>query len=54
MKKITLKISSEPKVEEVFARYPDSVRSKMIKLRQLVLEAAEEIDNLEKLEETLK
>lgn len=43
-----------PKVEEVFANYPETVRDKMYRLRELVLETAEEITTISKLEETLK
>ena len=41
-------------VEEVFACYPAVIRSKMIYLRQLVLETAAEIDSVKSVEETLK
>ncbi|MBO6621580.1 MAG: DUF1801 domain-containing protein [Balneola sp.] len=49
-----MKLSTNPKTIEVFENYPDSVRLKMEKLRELVLEAASEVDDLENLEETLK
>ncbi|MDQ7917791.1 DUF1801 domain-containing protein [Mesonia sp. MT50] len=45
---------TNPKVEEVFANYPDVVREKMQFLRELVIETAEEIKEVSKLEETLK
>ena len=38
----------------VFANYPDKVREKMLELRDLVLEAANEIDDIKSLQETLK
>ena len=41
-------------VKKVFNAYPDSVRSKMLFLRQLVLETAKETDDVESVEETLK
>ena len=41
-------------VEKVFDAYPNDVRSKMLFLRQLVLEAAKEIDSVKNIEETLK
>ena len=41
-------------VEEVFNAYPDNIRTKMIFLRQLVLETAAEIDSVKNIEETLK
>ena len=47
-------IKTDPKVEEVFANYPDFVRDKMQFLRELVIETAEEIDEISTLEETLK
>ena len=41
-------------VEKVFNAYPNDVRSKMLFLRQLVLETAKEIDSIKNIEETLK
>ena len=52
MKKIEIKTT--PKVELVFNNYPDSVRQKMINLRELILETAEETEGVTSLEETLK
>jgi hypothetical protein len=49
-----MQITSDPKVNEVFQKYPDSVKDKMDHLRKLVLTTAEEIKGLEQLEETLK
>ncbi|MEP0005491.1 MAG: DUF1801 domain-containing protein [Balneola sp.] len=49
-----MNLSTNPKTIEVFENYPGSVRSQMEKLRELVLEAASEVDDLENLEETLK
>ena len=49
-----MNLSTNPQTTEVFENYPDSVRSQMEKLRELVLEAASEVDGLENLEETLK
>ncbi|SFB44589.1 DUF1801 domain-containing protein [Algoriphagus aquimarinus] len=48
-----MELKTNPEVESVFSRYPDSVRDKMLNLRRLVLESAEEL-NLPSLEETLK
>lgn len=45
---------SNPDVEKVFNAYPGCIRSKMLFLRQLVLETASEIDEIIKIEETLK
>ena len=49
-----MKLTSDPKVKPVFDNYPENVRHKMLTLRELVLETAEEIDGIEQLEETLK
>ena len=45
---------TNPKVEAVFANYPDFVRDKMQQLRELVIETAEETAGISNLEETLK
>lgn len=52
MGKLTLK--TDPRVNEVFANYPDSVRDKLQHLRELVIETAEETEGVSVLEETLK
>jgi hypothetical protein len=49
-----MQITSDPKVNEVFQKYPESVKEKMDHLRTLVLTTAEGIEGLDKLEETLK
>ncbi len=49
-----MELKSNPKVKDVFNTYPKSVKPKMLYLRELVLEAASEIDGLQTLEETLK
>lgn len=49
-----LTIETDPRVETVFANYPDFVREKMQYLRELVIETAEEMKELDVLEETLK
>ena len=41
-------------VEEVFNSYPENINKKMMLLRQIVLETADEIDNIKSIEETLK
>lgn len=48
-----MELKSNPEVEAVFLHYPDSVRDKMLNLRRLILEVAEEME-LTNLEETLK
>ena len=49
-----MQIKTDPRVEVVFANYPDFIRDKMQFLRDLVIETAEEIQGISKLEETLK
>ncbi|SHF27404.1 protein of unknown function (DU1801) [Arenibacter palladensis] len=49
-----LKLITSPKVDAVFANYPGFVRDKMQSLRELVIETAEETEEVYKLEETLK
>lgn len=49
-----LEIKSNPEVEIVFANYPDNVREKMLELRELVLETANELEDVTTMEETLK
>lgn len=49
-----LKLTTNPKVEAVFANYPDVVRGKMLRLRELVIETAKETPEISSLEETLK
>ena len=48
------KVETIPKVDVVFASYPNIVRDKMQFLRDLVIETAEEADDVINLEETLK
>jgi len=52
MNNIEIKIN--PEVELIFDNYPDFVRDKMLKLRELVIETADEEDTITILEETLK
>ena len=47
-------INSEPRVEQKFASYPDFVQSQMRFLRDLVIETATELEEIEELDETLK
>ncbi len=49
-----MKLTSDPKVEEVFKNYPEMAKQQMLHLRNLVIETASEIEGIEKLEETLK
>ncbi len=45
---------SNSSVKKVFQNYPDIIQQKMLALRELVIEAAKEIEGLNILEETLK
>tara|TARA_Y100000588_G_C13565558_1_gene632311 strand:+ start:132 stop:551 length:420 start_codon:yes stop_codon:yes gene_type:complete len=49
-----MQISTTPQTKQVFDNYPKEVQAQMLHLRKLVLEVAENIQGLEKLEETLK
>lgn len=49
-----LNLKTDPKVEAIFANYPDFVRDKMQHLRELVIKTAEETEGITVLEETLK
>lgn len=49
-----LKRIKNPAVEEKFNSYPEEVKDKMQFLRNLVIEAAEEIEEITQIEETLK
>ncbi|WP_268225338.1 hypothetical protein [Sinomicrobium oceani] len=49
-----LNLKTDPRVEAVFANYPDFIRDKMQFLRALVIETARETEGVDKLEETLK
>lgn len=49
-----LQIKTDPKVEVKFKQYPPYAREKIEKLRSLILEAAEEIEGIREVEETLK
>ena len=49
-----MKLITDPKATAVFHNYPSTVQEKLRYLRTLVLKVAEELEGLEKLEETLK
>ena len=49
-----LKIETNPEVEQVFNNYPDFVKEKISILRKLILETANELEEIIKIEETLK
>lgn len=50
----TLQIDSDPRVELLLEQYPDAARKKLLNLRRIIFEVAEEIDGLDQLKETLK
>lgn len=54
MDEMNFTLISAPEVKVVFDSYPEQARPKLIKLRDLILETAGEIEGLESLEETLK
>ncbi len=45
---------SNPDVAQVFDQYPNHIRPQMLALRQSIIEAADESEEISKLEETLK
>ncbi|MBT8183992.1 MAG: DUF1801 domain-containing protein [Eudoraea sp.] len=49
-----LSIKSDPRVDQVFNSYPKPIKKELLMLRQLILETAEENDEINALEETLK
>lgn len=49
-----MKLTTDPKVDTVFDNYPDHVKEKMLALRKLVIETAEETEVISELHETLK
>ena len=50
---MSLNLKSDPAVSEVFDNYPGHIKPKMMALRQLIFEAAEEL-SLDLVDETLK
>lgn len=49
-----LEVKTDSSVADVFGKYPDHIKPKMEKLRNLILETAEDLELVSKLEETLK
>lgn len=47
-------VESNPEVKEIFLKYPEKVKPKMLELRKLILNTAEELDGVKALKETLK
>lgn len=49
-----LQINTNPEVKKVFNNYPNVVRNRLLNLRDLIIEAANETEEITSLEETLK
>lgn len=49
-----LRVLKDPSVDAVFKRYPGIPRKKLKALRQIIIEAAQESEDINQLEETLK
>ena len=49
-----MRITLHLKVEEVFSRHPPEMKEKILFLKNLVLETAEEMEDIQYLEKTLK
>ena len=49
-----LEIIIDPRVKQVFDNYPNPIRNKILKLRELVVKTAKETDGVNKIEETIK
>lgn len=49
-----MELKSDPQVATVFQNYPDEMKEKMLHLRNLVIETADSLDQVEQLNETLK
>lgn len=52
--KMKLVITTDPRVKDVFGNYPSPAREKIENLRSLIVEAADETESINSLEETLK
>ena len=52
MKNLQLRVN--PKVKPIMNNYPELVRDKIFILRDIILETAQEIDEIKEMEETLK
>lgn len=49
-----MELVSDPKVKDVFKKYPKNVKEQLLNLRELILNTATDINGLVELEETLK
>lgn len=47
-------INSDPEVKEVFQNYPSEVKHKMHEIRELIIQVAQETEEIQALQETLK
>lgn len=50
----SIEVVSDPAVNQKFKTYPKSARAKLTFLRKLILESAQELDEVNSIEETLK
>jgi len=49
-----MELVSNPEVKIIFDNYPDFIKDKMLFLRALLIKVASDINDLDKLEETIK
>lgn len=49
-----MKLESNPEVKTVFESYPEPARSKLLALRKLIIESAEEIESITHMQEDLR
>ena len=49
-----IKLVSNPQVKDKFRSYPPEARQKLEQLRQLILDVADELDEVQQIDETLK
>jgi len=49
-----MKLTTNPQATQIFEKYPEKVQAQMLRLRELILSTASEIERLDELEETLK
>jgi len=49
-----MKLKSNPEVKNKFDKYSEPVKSRLLYLRELIVDAANQIEELTELEETLK
>ncbi len=50
----TLKIVKHPEIESRFNSYPAEARKHLLKLREIIIDAAQNMENIDSIEETLK